>query len=68
MNNYQPSISGFTKRFMDYINRGEDTPIIDGDTYLSKLDTLTCEYANYILWKKMLPNERDEFIRLSTLH
>lgn len=68
MNDYQPSLSGFTQTFMEFINRGELEPITDPDSYLRQLDTLSCDQANRILWQKMLPHEQTQFISRWTLN
>ena len=68
MNNYQPSLTGFTVPFMRFINRGEQTKITNMDIYLRELDKLSCEAAVMKLWDKMLPEERQQFVRRWTIN
>lgn len=67
MNDYQPSITGFTVRFMNFINRGERVKITNVDMYLRELDKISCEAAVMKLWDKMLPEERQLFVKRWTI-
>lgn len=62
MNNNQCAISGYTPKFVEFINRGEPAQIKHIDLYIRKLNDMTCEAAILEMWNKMLPDERDMFV------
>ena len=66
MNNYEPSIRGFSSKFREIINRGEPVRIKNMDAFLDRLDKMSCHAANNILWEKLMPNERTEFVQRHT--
>jgi hypothetical protein len=62
MNNNQSALSGYTPKFVEFINRGEPDKIRHIDSYIRKLNDITCEAAILEMWNKMLPDERVKFI------
>jgi hypothetical protein len=62
MNNHQCTFSGYTPKFVEFINRGEPAKIKNIDSYIRKLNDITCESAILKMWNKLLPDERVVFI------